>query len=215
MAGQPCRFPIPAASWQKPHTAEITIRKSRFLAQGCHCASRAAALEFVAAIRAAWPDATHNCWAYVAGPPACAAAIGQSDDGEPRGTAGRPMLNVLLHSGIGQICVVVSRWFGGIKLGAGGLVRAYQDAALACLAAMPTREAVKREKWLARVDYQHLDALKRGLGELEACSEAEEYGQQARLTLSLPEDRAAALRELAAAISGGRAEVTRLDADNC
>lgn len=117
------RFSIPAVGPDNPHRTEAVIRRSRFLAQGCHCVSRADAIKFVDAIRAVNPDATHNCWAYQAGAPGDTAAIGSSDDGEPRGTAGRPMLNALLHSGIGQICVVVSRWFGGVKLGVGGLAR--------------------------------------------------------------------------------------------
>ena len=122
------RYPIPAAGPDRPHRTELLIRRSRFLAQCAHTPGPEAARAFVESIRRANADATHNCWAYAAGAPGQTARIGSSDDGEPHGTAGRPMLQVLLHCGIGEICVVVTRWFGGVKLGTGGLVRAYQDS---------------------------------------------------------------------------------------
>ena len=89
-----------------------------------------------------FPDATHNCWAYVAGPPASTGRVGMSDAGEPHGTAGRPMLTVLLHSGVGEIAAVVTRYYGGIKLGTGGLVKAYGGAVLAALEALPRVERI-------------------------------------------------------------------------
>ena len=87
-----------------------------------------AARAFVEQIRTKHADATHNCWAFVTGAPGHSGQVGFSDDGEPHGTAGRPMLQVLLHCGVGEITMVVTRWFGGVKLGTGGLVRAYQDS---------------------------------------------------------------------------------------
>ena len=111
------RYPIPAAGPDRPHRTELLIRRSRFLAQCAHTPGPEAARAFVESIRRANADATHNCWAYAAGAPGQTARIGSSDDGEPHGTAGRPMLQVLLHCGIGEICVVVTRWFGGVKLG--------------------------------------------------------------------------------------------------
>ncbi|MFQ8890076.1 MAG: IMPACT family protein [Bilophila wadsworthia] len=86
------------------------------------------------------PDATHNCWAYAAGAPGQTSKVGYSDDGEPHGTAGRPMLTMLLHGGVGELSAVVTRYFGGIKLGTGGLVRAYQGMVKLGLETLPTRE---------------------------------------------------------------------------
>lgn len=102
------------------------IRKSRFLAQAAPAQSAAQALSFLREISD--PAATHNCWAY---------RIGQdyrfNDDGEPGGTAGRPILQAIEGAGVDRVAVVVTRWYGGIKLGAGGLVRAYGSTAAECL----------------------------------------------------------------------------------
>lgn len=147
------RYPIPAAGPDRPHRTELLIRRSRFLAQCAHTPGPEAARAFVESIRRANADATHNCWAYAAGAPGQTARIGSSDDGEPHGTAGRPMLQVLLHCGIGEICVVVTRWFGGVKLGTGGLVRAYTTATARALEAaevVTVRSVVELE---VTVDY--------------------------------------------------------------
>lgn len=102
-----------------------TIKKSRFIVHIEHTPDVESARAFISEIKAKYSDAGHNCWAYIAGAPADSQILGFSDDGEPNGTAGKPMLNVLLGSGVGEITAVVTRYFGGIKLGTGGLVRAY------------------------------------------------------------------------------------------
>lgn len=183
------RYPIPAADFLNPHCAQIIVRKSRFLAQACQADSAAMSRKFVDQVRGRHPDATHNCWAFIAGAPGNTAFIGSSDDGEPHGTAGRPMLQSLLHCGIGQICVVVSRWFGGIKLGTGGLARAYQDAVAENLKSLPLVTAVPRSRWKAVVEYADLPAIRRLLAGFEVEIEAEEYGNAASLILSAPQDR--------------------------
>ena len=106
------------------HTIEV--KHSRFLAHAAPVDSAEAALAFVAAVSQA--DATHNCWAYRVG-----AEYRSSDDGEPAGTAGRPILVAIDGQGMDQVVAVVTRWYGGVKLGAGGLVRAYGGAAAECL----------------------------------------------------------------------------------
>ncbi|MEH6457607.1 MAG: YigZ family protein, partial [Cocleimonas sp.] len=117
-------YKIPA----KQHRHETIIKRSRFITTIAHASSADEANAFIASIKKEFPDASHNCWAYVAGPAADSAKIGMSDDGEPHGTAGKPMLNVLLHSDIGEIVAVVTRYFGGTKLGPGGLVKAYSGS---------------------------------------------------------------------------------------
>ncbi|MFC6673604.1 YigZ family protein [Marinobacterium aestuariivivens] len=135
-----------AEPFDRPASArsvEIEIKNSRFI---CHVAPTAgieAAQAFVGRIRREHPDANHNCWCYVAGDPQDYNQWNCSDDGEPRGTAGKPMLNVLTHSGLGEICVVVTRYFGGIKLGAGGLVRAYSQAVQTGLDHLPTEAVIE------------------------------------------------------------------------
>ena len=101
------------------HRVEDVIRRSRFIATFARASSTEEARDFLERIRAEHAQATHNCWAYVAGEPGSTAQVGASDDGEPKGTAGRPMLTALLHSGVGEVAVVVTRYFGGILLGTG------------------------------------------------------------------------------------------------
>lgn len=200
----PSRFPVPLPQPGSPWLAQHLARKSRFLAQVCQCRSRDEGREFWQTIQALHPDATHNCWAFVAGPPGDNACVGYSDDGEPRGTAGRPMLNVLLHCGIGQICVVVSRWFGGIKLGAGGLAHAYQDAVLAGLAELPLASSVNLACLRLSVDYATLPAVRRLLAGFEAVAEKCDYGETVELVIKLPVDRQRELEAAVATATNGR-----------
>lgn len=109
-----------------PAAHAIEVKRSRFLAQAAPAATPEAALAWLSA--SCDRDATHNCWAYRIG-----AQYRSSDDGEPAGTAGRPILAAIDGQGLDRVVVVVTRWYGGINLGAGGLVRAYGGAAAECL----------------------------------------------------------------------------------
>ena len=109
------RYAIPAGISRY----EEEIERSRFIATLAHAGTAHTAKSFVDRIRAEFPDASHNCWAYLIGPPGTTGTVGMSDDGEPRGTAGRPMLTTLQHSGVGDVAVVVTRYFGGRKPGQG------------------------------------------------------------------------------------------------
>lgn len=122
-----------------PLMVQTEVKRSKFLAYVCPTSSPDAAKTFIAQIKQKHPDASHNCWAFVAGRPENSIDIGFSDDGEPSGCAGRPMLNVLQGSGIGEITVVVTRYFGGTKLGTGGMARAYGGAVNAVLAQVETK----------------------------------------------------------------------------
>jgi uncharacterized YigZ family protein len=115
---------------------EQMIKRSRFLAWIKHADNPDHAKEYIKQIAQEYPDARHVCWAYIAGPPDTALQS-MSDAGEPSGTAGKPMLNVLQHSGVGEIIAVVVRYFGGIKLGTGGLVRAYSSSVSEALKLTP------------------------------------------------------------------------------
>lgn len=121
-------------------TFELEFKRSRFITSVSRITDRAGGKQFVEEMRATYPTASHHCWAYIAGRPDDAHQYDQSDDGEPRGTAGRPMLNVVTHSGLGNTIVVVTRYFGGIKLGAGGLVRAYSQSVSEALKQLQTTE---------------------------------------------------------------------------
>lgn len=204
------RYAVPDVAPQHPHSTEIVIRRSRFLAQCAHTPDAATARAFVEQVRRQHADATHNCWAYASGAPGNTAQIGSSDDGEPHGTAGRPMLQIVLHSGIGELCVVVSRWFGGVKLGTGGLVRAYQDSVRENLADLPVRQRVPETSLQLTVAYAHLDALRRMLPTYEARLESEDYQAEARLQLRLPTEHVEAFQAALAGVSNGAALCTEL-----
>lgn len=133
-------YMVPALNDGEVFRNELVIKKSRFIASVGHTKGVDEAEAFLNKIRREFPDARHNCHAFNAGRGSETAFIGCSDDGEPKGTAGRPMLNVLVHSCVGEITVVVTRYFGGILLGTGGLVRAYQDSVKEVLDKLPLKE---------------------------------------------------------------------------
>ena len=114
-------------------TARLEIKKSEFIAYAYPVNSREQAMFHVEQLRQQYADARHHCWAYIIGDPNNTTSAGFDDDGEPNGTAGRPILNVLQHKAIGNIIIIVVRYFGGIKLGAGGLTRAYAGSAQAAV----------------------------------------------------------------------------------
>lgn len=134
------RYPIPA----QRHRVEEEIKRSRFITTLAYTPTVEVARAFINEVGAELSDANHNCWAYIVGPPGTTSQVGMSDDGEPHGTAGRPMLTVLLHSGVGDICCVVTRYFGGTLLGKGGLVKAYSGGIQLALSELPTAEHVPK-----------------------------------------------------------------------
>jgi uncharacterized YigZ family protein len=167
---------------------ELIIKKSRFIACVQPMADRAGAQQVVARLRAEHPGAAHVCWSLLAGGQSAAV-----DDGEPSGTAGRPMLDVLRHQDLEGVLATVVRYFGGVKLGAGGLVRAYTDSvaqalltaqkiaiirmrALGCAVAYPLEGLVRRELELAGAELERV-----------------EHGERVVFAFNLADDRADAL----------------------
>jgi uncharacterized YigZ family protein len=197
------RYPIPAAF----HRVEETIKRSRFMASLGHAPAMDAARAFVAAIKEEFPEATHNCWAFNAGPPGDTACVGLSDDGEPSGTAGKPMLNALLHSGVGEIAVVVTRWFGGTKLGTGGLVRAYTGLVNLGLETLPLRDMVVTKHLVVSLPYPSVTLFKRLLPDFEAEVAQEAFSDVAEFTVELPEEHVDAFTRAVVELTGGRAEI--------
>lgn len=150
------------------HREEDVVRRSRFIVSMARVSSTEEAKTFIERIRAEHATATHNCWAFNAGAPEDTAQVGASDDGEPQGTAGRPMLNVLLHSGVGEIVAVVTRYFGGTLLGTGGLVRAYQGSVKQGLERLPVVLREDMQRFVVSIephqvsDFQHYLAEAKG-----------------------------------------------------
>ena len=197
------RYPVPAAR----HRAEQEIRRSRFIATIDRAATASDAHAVIRAVSAEFADATHNCWAYVAGPPGSTGAIGMSDDGEPHGTAGRPMLTVLLHGGVGDVAAVVTRYYGGVKLGTGGLARAYGGAVQQALATLPLAERVTYAHLTLEAEYAAVSALQQLFAAHEAEVLDDAYGAAVRWTLRLPAERLAAFRSGVMDATRGRARV--------
>ena len=172
------RYPIPAAEAR----AEIEVKNSRFVATAVPAFSVEEAREFIARIKAEFSDATHNVPAFLIG-------FGNSvtahcnDDGEPSGTAGRPILAVLQGSGLGDIAVVVTRYYGGTKLGTGGLVRAYGDATKAVLDILPHAEKVPTHTTMLALPYNLLEQVRLLVGEWNGRILDEEFAADITMTM--------------------------------
>ena len=167
---------------------ELIIKKSRFLACVQPMPDRASAQQVVASLRAQHPDAAHVCWALLAGGQSAAV-----DDGEPSGTAGRPMLEVLRHQDLEGVLATVVRYFGGVKLGAGGLVRAYTDSVAQALLKAQKVAIVRLAHLRCSVPYPLEGMLRRELEAAGATLDQVAHGDAVDLAFSLPEDLAPAL----------------------
>ena len=189
-------YPIP----KQFHTCEIEIKKSRFIAWADSVADRSQAMAFLQRARDAYPDARHHCWAYQVGNPKSPANAAMSDDGEPSGTAGKPILNVLQHKDVGDVMVIIIRYFGGIKLGAGGLVRAYSGAAEKVMSELPIQTRIAMAEKTLTVDFAKEQLVRHWLGLHDGDVVDINYGQQVTLTVSLPEEHLDAFAEFAAGL---------------
>jgi uncharacterized YigZ family protein len=166
----------------------LEVKHSRFIAQAAPAISPEAALAFLAQV--ADPEATHNCWAYRIG-----AEYRSSDDGEPSGTAGRPILAAIEGQGYDQVVAVVTRWYGGIKLGAGGLVRAYGGAAAECLRRAERRALVAMCEATIVCPFDDLGSVHAALGSWSAEKISEDFHETGvTLRLRLPAARLDALK---------------------
>lgn len=176
--------------------AEIREKGSVFLAVVGPAADEAAARDLLAGLEREFPDATHHCWAWRLGTPPRERG---ADAGEPAGTAGVPILQVLRGAGLSDVMAVVVRWFGGTKLGKGGLARAYAAAVREALQTLTVISRVPTVKLVLEVPYEKVGAVKRLIRPPEVELESEEYGAAARLVLVVHEARRAALGEALAA----------------
>jgi uncharacterized YigZ family protein len=164
---------------------ELIIKKSRFISCVQPMADRAAAQQVVARLRAEHPGAAHVCWALLAGGQSAAV-----DDGEPSGTAGRPMLDVLRHQDLEGVLATVVRYFGGVKLGAGGLVRAYTDSVAQALLKAEKIAIIRQRTLRCALPYPLEGLVRREIELAGATLEQVEHGDQVVFRLSLPDDRA-------------------------
>lgn len=190
-------------------TGEIVEKKSRFIGYIRHVESEEEAVEFVASIRKKHFDARHNCYAYMVGSDQPLSRF--SDDGEPGGTAGKPILEVITGNGLSDVCLVVTRYFGGTLLGTGGLVRAYSDAAAACVG---EAELVTKRRVLPvtiESDYTDLGKLQYILGREGIEILESEYGAQVCLKTDIFVDDAERILKEMTEVTAARVVLTRGD----
>ncbi|MBU2711008.1 YigZ family protein [Zooshikella harenae] len=196
----PNSYLVPA----EPVMTELVIKKSRFICWIYPVENRQQALAQVATLTEQYSDARHHCWAYIAGPPEGATQIAWSDAGEPQGTAGKPILNVLQHHGVGNILAVVVRYFGGIKLGAGGLVRAYSGATQAAMEALKTTPKVATEVFVIELGYDQESRIKMLMQEYGVELMESTYGVLVCYTLSVPVNELKSFAEHVTSFSKGK-----------
>ena len=182
-------------------TAEIEEKKSRFIAHVAAVNSEEEALDFIEAKKKQFWDARHNCYAYILGEQAQTMRF--SDDGEPSGTAGKPILEVLVGSGIRNLAVVVTRYFGGTLLGTGGLVRAYTKATQAGLAASEVCTMCYGYELTIVTDYTGIGKIQYLMGSRGISTEETDYAEQVTVRIKVSyEDKEAVINEITEATAG-------------
>lgn len=194
------RYPIPAAETR----VELRVSNSRFIATAAYTPSVEEAKTFIARMRAEFADATHNVFAYVVGYGATT-TLGMSDDGEPAGTAGKPALAVLRGSGLGDVAVVVTRYFGGTLLGTGGLVHAYGGAVRAVLEELPRAEKIERRRLEATIGYGQYEVVKRLIAAHNGEVLHENFAADVTLTIQFAIDDLPGFRAALIDLTGGKA----------
>ena len=188
------RVPFQAAD------SEFVEKRSRFISHIWPVETEEQAQQCIKNMKAKYYDARHNCWCYRIGP----TTVRYSDDGEPQGTAGQPMLKVLEREEVTNVCCVVTRYFGGILLGAGGLTRAYSKSARDALAAAGVAAMGLWTAARCTCPYPLLERVKLEVQAVGGTVDAVDYGAEVALTLSLPEDAPRRLQDRLTELSAGR-----------
>ena len=180
---------------QSAVTARLEIKKSEFITYAYPVTSREQAMFHVEQLHEQYADARHHCWAYIIGDPDNTTSAGFDDDGEPSGTAGRPILNVLQHKSIGNIIVIVVRYFGGIKLGAGGLTRAYAGSAQAAVDAMQLCPYVPMTQLQILAQFATEGQCRYIVESLNGTIDSVDYSKEVRLSVTIAEADIEALKQ--------------------
>lgn len=200
---------IPALAKNEVHRTEIIIKKSRFITSIGHTKGVDEAKAFIEKISSEFSDARHNCFAYNADKPGSTGYAGCSDDGEPHGTAGKPMLNVVIHSDIGELTAVVTRYFGGILLGTGGLVKAYQDSVKNALDTLKTIPMVLTCDLEIQIGPRFISQFLRLCQSYKAQILNCDFGAEAIYRISLPQSEYEAFKAKAIEMTSGQARVIK------
>jgi uncharacterized YigZ family protein len=199
------RFTVPDGE----ASAEVVVKNSVFIGTVAPAQDEDEARARVEHVRERYPDANHHAWAYIitGGPQA---EIGSSDDGEPGGTAGRPMLAVLEGRGILQAVAIGTRYFGGIKLGTGGLVRAYSDCVRRALVSLPVAEMVYYHRAILSIEYGLYGTLKYALPRFGVILDEEVFAEAVQLTMSIPPSELDPVAHLLSEATNGQVRLSQL-----
>lgn len=200
-------YAIPAESMELSEE----VKKSRFITYIAHTPTVDAAKAWIGEIKHRHPGARHHCWAYVAGAPQDSQVYGFSDDGEPSGTAGKPMLAQLMGSGIGEIAAVVVRYYGGVLLGTGGLVKAYGGGVGAALKVLVTEQKRLQRPSLILCDYGDMGVVEALITARQGLLLAADYGQQVSLQVAWDLDVWAQVTQELTDRTHGRVSLRSLD----
>ncbi len=188
---------------------EFIVNKSRFIGHGAPVESEEEALAFLAEMRRTYADASHNCYAYIVG--ANMGVMRYSDDGEPGGTAGMPIIEVMKNRGVTNACLVVTRYFGGVLLGAGGLVRAYTQGAAAAVNACGVGVMHPTARYMMDVPYPLLNRVEYFFKSAPVAIEAKDFSDVITFTFLVKVEDESALLESLTQLSEGRLEPMRFD----
>lgn len=202
----PPSYFVPAEEIRREHI----ILKSRFIATLAPVDNDAEAREFIKRIRAEFPDATHHVPAYMIGGGNSVTEF-CSDDGEPSGTAGRPTLAVLRGSGLGDVALVVTRYFGGKKLGKGGLVKAYTESAQLVVKAVHKARRLEVHVALLVIPYSLLERIRLLVTQHDGVIQNEDFSADVSMTLQFPVGKMEAFQETIQELSGGKIKAEILD----
>ncbi|ASP47711.1 YigZ family protein [Cognaticolwellia beringensis] len=183
---------------------ETIVTRSRFICYLQPCASAAEAKAFIKSLQVLHPQANHHCYAFIAGRPENSQLYGFSDDGEPSGTAGKPMLTMLMGSNIGEICAVVVRYFGGTKLGPGGLQRAYGGSVKQALAILPTKLKIPMVRKTLACQYTQVNDVLYFIGQIGGEIIQQDYNENVVLTLALPDEKLDLFQQQIQTMSAGQ-----------
>jgi uncharacterized YigZ family protein len=183
---------------------ETIVTRSRFICYLKHCSSAANAKAFIKELQILHPQANHHCYAFIAGRSENSQLYGFSDDGEPSGTAGKPMLAMLMGSNVGEVCAVVVRYFGGTKLGPGGLQRAYGGSVRQALTLLVTKLKIPMVRKTLACQYTQINDVLYFLDQCGGEIIQQDYNENIELTLALPDEKIDVFQQQLQTMSAGQ-----------
>ena len=196
-------FKVPS----KTITVTQDIKGSKFITTVGRVEDKDKAKIFIDNVSQQYHDATHNCYAFVAGNPFSTTDIGFGDDGEVPGTAGKPMLSVLQHKKIGEIAVVVTRYFGGTKLGTGGLVRAYTSSVQLALDKLPLEDYQALKTITISFEYQYENSIRKIISNLGLNIDSQDYNERVIFKVELPQEQETEFLNKVQNVTSGKADI--------